>query len=173
MKLTAEINGKQMSVHLERHEEAGGRRFITANVDGRRLELSASEPEPGVYVLLSDHRVFECRVIMGAEGELYEVRVRNRVFRVALLDPKRLRAQGQSTGGGASGAAIIKAPMPGKVLRVLTEVGATIEAGEGVLVVEAMKMQNELKTAKAGRVVELRVAAGATVNAGDVLAVIE
>ncbi|MEJ7712568.1 MAG: biotin/lipoyl-containing protein [Pyrinomonadaceae bacterium] len=63
--------------------------------------------------------------------------------------------------------------MPGKVLRVLTEVGAAIEVGDGVLIVEAMKMQNELKTAKAGRVTELRVAAGATVNAGDILAVIE
>ncbi|MEJ7712569.1 MAG: acetyl-CoA carboxylase biotin carboxylase subunit [Pyrinomonadaceae bacterium] len=67
MKLTAEINGKQMSVHLERREAAGGRRIVIANVDGRRLELHASEPEPGVYVLLSDDRVFECRITIEAE----------------------------------------------------------------------------------------------------------
>jgi biotin carboxyl carrier protein len=63
--------------------------------------------------------------------------------------------------------------MPGKVVRVLVQVGAEVEAGQGVLVVEAMKMQNEMKSLQAGRVVSIRVAEGETVNAGDVLAVTE
>ena len=63
--------------------------------------------------------------------------------------------------------------MPGKVVRVLVERGQEVEAGAGLVVVEAMKMQNELKSPKAGTVVELRAAPGATVNAGDVLVVIE
>jgi biotin carboxyl carrier protein len=63
--------------------------------------------------------------------------------------------------------------MPGKVVRVLVEVGQQVEAGQGVVVVEAMKMQNELKSPKAGTVTELRAKPGSTVNAGDVLAVIE
>jgi biotin carboxyl carrier protein len=63
--------------------------------------------------------------------------------------------------------------MPGKVVRVLVEEGATVEAGAGLVVVEAMKMQNELKSPKAGTVTELRAREGTTVNAGDVLAVIE
>jgi biotin carboxyl carrier protein len=63
--------------------------------------------------------------------------------------------------------------MPGKIVRVLIEEGAQVEAGAGLVVVEAMKMQNELKSPKAGTVTELRARAGATVNAGDVLVVVE
>jgi biotin carboxyl carrier protein len=63
--------------------------------------------------------------------------------------------------------------MPGKVVRVLVQVGAQVEAGAGIVVVEAMKMQNEMKAPKAGAVVAINAAVGATVNAGDVLAVIE
>jgi biotin carboxyl carrier protein len=68
---------------------------------------------------------------------------------------------------------VIKASMPGRVVRVLAERGVEVEAHQGVVVIEAMKMQNELKSPKAGMVVEMRVLAGDTVSAGDVLAVIE
>jgi biotin carboxyl carrier protein len=63
--------------------------------------------------------------------------------------------------------------MPGKIVRVLVEVGAQVETGTGIVVVEAMKMQNEMKSPKAGVVVSINAETGATVNAGDVLAVIE
>ena len=63
--------------------------------------------------------------------------------------------------------------MPGKVVRVLVEEGQEVEAGQGVVVVEAMKMQNELKSPKSGHVAELRAEPGSTVNAGDVLVVVE
>jgi biotin carboxyl carrier protein len=67
----------------------------------------------------------------------------------------------------------ILAPMPGKVVRVQTEAGASVEKGTGVVVVEAMKMQNEMKSPRAGVVVSINVKPGDTVNAGQVLAVIE
>jgi biotin carboxyl carrier protein len=63
--------------------------------------------------------------------------------------------------------------MPGKIVRVLTAAGTEVEAGAGIVVVEAMKMQNEMKSPKAGRVAAVHVKEGATVNGGDVLAVIE
>ena len=63
--------------------------------------------------------------------------------------------------------------MPGKIVRVLVEAGANVAAGDGVIVVEAMKMQNEMKAPKAGIVISINAKEGATVNAGDVLAVIE
>ena len=63
--------------------------------------------------------------------------------------------------------------MPGKVVRILKAVGDEVESGQGVLVVEAMKMQNEVQSPKHGRVAELRVSEGQTVNAGEVMAVIE
>ena len=65
------------------------------------------------------------------------------------------------------------APMPGKVVRIIAKQGDSIEAGKGVLVVEAMKMQNELKATKSGTVQKIMVAEGAAVNAGDVLAIVE
>ena len=65
------------------------------------------------------------------------------------------------------------APMPGKVVRLLCAAGDQVTAGQGVAVVEAMKMQNEVQSPKAGQVLELRVREGQTVNAGEVLAVIE
>jgi biotin carboxyl carrier protein len=63
--------------------------------------------------------------------------------------------------------------MPGKVVRVLLRTGDEVDLGQGVVVVEAMKMQNEIKSPKSGRVVEIRVSEGATVNASQVLAVVE
>jgi biotin carboxyl carrier protein len=98
--------------------------------------------------------------------------LRGRHYEVALVDPKRLRSA-QSQGGDHTGAAEIVSPMPGKIVRVLVKPGDKVEAGAGVVVVEAMKMQNEMKAPKAGTVVSIEVTEGATVNAGDVLAVIE
>ena len=91
---------------------------------------------------------------------------------MALSDPKHLRGA-RVVAGHDAGRALVAAPMPGKVVRVLVERGQAVEAGAGVVVVEAMKMQNELKSPKDGRVAELRARAGATVNAGEVLAVVE
>ena len=93
-------------------------------------------------------------------------------YAVTLTDPKRLRGE-QSADASLDGTVKIVAPMPGKVVRVLVEAGAEVEAGAGVVVVEAMKMQNEMKSPKAGKVTSINVTTGATVNAGDVLAVVE
>jgi biotin carboxyl carrier protein len=87
------------------------------------------------------------------------------------FDPRDLRASGH--GGGTHGRQEIAAPMPGKVVRVLVKVGDAVEEGQGVVVVEAMKMQNEMKSPKAGTVAEVRTRADATVSAGEVLIVVE
>ena len=168
MKLTAEIENEKHSLDIKRE---GGR--VVARVDGRPYELSVREPEAGVYLLIADGRVYECRT----QGDrlsrgLLHVDTGNHAYAVKMIDQKRLRA-GQSAGAQGDGAAQIVAPMPGKVVRVLVEEGATVEAGQGLVIVEAMKMQNEMKSPRAGRVVELHAKPGATVNAGDVLAVIE
>ena len=169
MKLTAELDGTQHALTLARD---GAR--VVAEVDGRRYELEAREVEPSVYLLrAADGRVYECRVRgVDAAGGVSEVQAGQQVFQVTLVDPKRLR-HAQGAGALAAGRAAVVAAMPGKVVRVLVAVGAQVEAGDALLIVEAMKMQNELKSPKAGAVVELHAAAGATVNAGDVLAVVE
>jgi biotin carboxyl carrier protein len=169
MKLTAELAGEQYQLEIKRE---GPR--VSALIDGRRYEVEAREQAAGVYLLLAGNRVFECRVGQSetARGSL-EVHVGTHAYTVMLTDPKRLRsAQTPGTQADASAAQIV-APMPGKVVRVLVQQGAQVEAGDAILVVEAMKMQNEMKSPRAGTVTQLHAVAGATVNAGDVLAVIE
>jgi biotin carboxyl carrier protein len=168
MKLTAEIAGEEHALELRRD---GVR--VEAEVGGRRYALEARETEDGAYLFVLGGRVHECRVEAGAaRGGETHVEVSGREFAVTLYDPRRLRAA--AAGGAQSlGRAVLAASMPGKVVRVLVEEGATVEAGAGLVVVEAMKMQNELKSPKAGTVVELRAREGATVNAGDVLVVVE
>jgi biotin carboxyl carrier protein len=100
-----------------------------------------------------------------------EVSVNGRVFQVEVFDPRSLR--GRRAAAEGSGPQTVAALMPGRVIRVLVEAGQEIGAGQGLIVVEAMKMQNEMKSPRAGRVMEVRAAAGATVSAGDVLVVIE
>jgi biotin carboxyl carrier protein len=167
MKLIAEIAGGTQNLEI-RHEGAR----VWAEIDGRLYELEAHEPEAGVYLLKHDGGVYECRVEGGAARGAGAVHVRDSVYEVTLIDPKRLRGA-RGAGAEASGRAQVVASMPGKVVRVLVAEGASVEAGDGLVVVEAMKMQNELKSPKSGTVVELRAEAGATVNAGDVLVVVE
>jgi biotin carboxyl carrier protein len=172
MKLNAEIEGGRVALEVKRE---GGR--VVAEVGGRRYELEARTVGEGQYLLTRGGRVYECRVAAepgaepGGRGSL-RVSVGAREYGVLLSDPKRLRGAGAAA-GEQGGRAQVKAPMPGKVVRVLVEAGQAVEAGQPVVVVEAMKMQNELKSPKSGTVAELRAEAGATVNAGDVLAVIE
>ncbi|MFL6231075.1 MAG: biotin/lipoyl-containing protein [Pyrinomonadaceae bacterium] len=167
MKLTADIEGEEQTVEVRRD---GAR--VSAEIGGRRYELETRETEPGVYLFVLDGRVYECRVEATDARGAARVRVGGGEFQITLFDPRRLRAAAVG-GAQTSGRAVVAASMPGKVVRVLVEEGETVEAGAGLVVVEAMKMQNELKSPKAGTVQELRAREGATVNAGDVLAVVE
>lgn len=168
MKLRAEIKGKTSTIDIKYD---GAR--ASAEIDGRRYDVEAHASHPGAILLLNDGHVYQCRVdrLEGSLGS-FEVTVNNYTYAVVLTDPKRLRgSSGSSTHSDAT--AQIVAPMPGKVVRVLVETGAEVEAGAGIVVVEAMKMQNELKSPKAGKIAAINVVAGATINAGDVLAIVE
>lgn len=168
MKLRATIQDVEVDVEFRR---AAGKLF--ANVDGREYQLEAHKSPSGVTLLTSDGKVFDCRVEgQPSSGQTLDVFVGTDQYAVTLIDPKRLRGAAAAS-AHTDGAARIVASMPGKVVRVLVAKGATVEAGTGIVVVEAMKMQNEMKTPKAGTVTTLNVEVGTTVNGGDVLAVIE
>ena len=146
---------------------------VTAEVGGRVYNLEVRELLPGSYLFFRDTEVHECLVSERAKSkEEFVVSIRGRSHPVTILDPKRLRS-GQNSDRHHHGVAEILAPMPGKVVRVQLEAGANVEKGTGIVVVEAMKMQNEMKAPRAGVLVSVNVKPGDTVNAGDVLAVIE
>jgi biotin carboxyl carrier protein len=171
-RLTARIDGTEHALEFWRE----GARVVAA-VDGRQYELEvrelATENPGGEYLLIKGTDVYKCRVGTKRDSHTsFEVVARGKSYDVKLIDPKRLRSA-QSAGGHDPGVAQIISPMPGKIVRLLVELGDQVEAGTGIVVVEAMKMQNEMKAPKAGVVVSINAEAGATVNAGDVLVVIE
>ena len=143
---------------------------VSAEIGERVYNLDVRQTEPDSYMFFLNTNVHECRV--SASNSTFDVSIHGRNYSVTIVDPKRLRS-GQNSDRHHHGVAEILAPMPGKVVRVQTETGATVEKGAGVIVVEAMKMQNEMKSPRDGVVVSIKVKAGDTVNAGDVLAVIE
>ena len=91
----------------------------------------------------------------------------------ATVNGRRTGRAGADTGGGGHGEQAVVAPMPGRVVRLLVQPGDEVAARQGVVVVEAMKMENELRSPKAGRVKEVNVAPGASVEAGRVLLIVE
>jgi biotin carboxyl carrier protein len=163
MKYEAEINGRQMTVELEERDG-----HLTAAVGERRYEIEVARPEAGVYVLFVGDEVYEAHV--WAEGGARRVKLRDRTFEAKIIDRKHRRGAADH---GIEGRQQLTAPMPGKVVRVLCAAGDEVTAGQGIVVVEAMKMQNEIKSPKAGRVTEVRVSEGATVTANQVLAIVE
>jgi biotin carboxyl carrier protein len=167
MKLFAEHDAERHEIEIK---SEGLKLF--ARVGANHYELEAREVEPNTYLFNLGGRVFECYVApRGTTGET-RVRQGTKSFDFKLFDPKRLRGAGAEA-AAADGIAQIVSQMPGKVVRVIAEINQTVAAGDSILVVEAMKMQNEMKSPKDGTVKEIRVAVGATVNAGDILAVIE
>ena len=168
MKLQAIISDSQFELDVRRQ---GSR--IVATVAGREYELELMRASDHAYLMRDDARVFDCRVDGAVEsGGQIDVIVGVNRHSITLIDPKRLRSAADA-GAHGEGAARIVAPMPGKVVRLLVEAGQEVETGHGIVVVEAMKMQNEMKSPKKGTVVTVNVAIGATVNGGDLLAVIE
>ena len=167
IKLQSEINGQRHQLRLQPEG-----RTVAVEVDGHTYALEVHNAAAGDYLLRNDNRVYHCRVeTSGRQRETFVVHLRGSRYSIQLHDPKRSRVQ--TSGAQDHGSAQIIAPMPGKVVRLLVEVGAHVEAGAGVIVVEAMKMQNEMKSPKAGVVISLNATPGATVNAGDVLAEVE
>jgi len=130
---------------------------------------SVAELQPGVFSVLVEGRSYQVNVAPHAEG--FEVWVGLDRYFISLADP-RDRAS-NSRKGGAAGPVELRAQMPGKIIKLLAAAGSAVTAGQGLIVVEAMKMQNEVKAPKDGIVARIHVAEGATVAAGDPLLVVE
>jgi biotin carboxyl carrier protein len=127
------------------------------------------EVEPELFSVLIDGRSYEARVEPSSDGVW--ISMRGERLHVSITDPRQWSPN--NTGARSEQRENIIAAMPGKIVRVLVSPGDAVEPGQGVLVVEAMKMQNEMKSRRHGRVVSIPVREGETVSAGAVLAIIE
>jgi biotin carboxyl carrier protein len=158
------IDGKKYRLDLTRSE---GRWWC--RLDGREVEVDAVLARPDVLSLRIGNLAYEVKCERVA-GDLH-LWVGSERFSTEVSDPRSLR--GRIPTADDHGPKKLTAPMPGKIVRVLVSQGTEVEAGAGVLVVEAMKMQNEIKSPKKGKIQKLLVSEGAAVNAGDVLAIVE
>ena len=138
-------------------------------LDGREIEVDAVLARPDVLSLRIGNKAYEVKCErVASDLHIWVGSVR---YAAEVRDPRSLRGRARAV--DEHGPKKLTAPMPGKVVRILVTQGAEIEAGAGLLVVEAMKMQNEVKSPKKGTVQKILVNEGAAVNAGDVLAIVE
>ena len=166
MTLHIQINGRTRRIELP--ETLSG--AVECHVDGEVKQIDVHLLQPGVLSLVIDGRSFRCILDEGPTERA--VLLDGKRFVYALDDPRSLRSR-RGAAADANGPRPIKAPMPGRVVRILAAAGDAVEAQQGILVIEAMKMQNEMKSPKAGTVARISVVVGDTVQAGQVLAVIE
>ena len=166
MRYHAILGGKERLVDVT--QEGSGYRV---SIGGKVLHVDAVHLQGFAVSLIAGTRSARCDIEPGKDGKL-SVLVGETVFPLELLDERRLRLQRAGSKFGTEGPQRIDAPMPGKVVRVQVKVGDEVTEGQGLVVVEAMKMENELKSPKAGKVTELHAVEGAAVESGAKLVVV-
>lgn len=162
MRFQVSIGGKSHELELTEKQDAWDCR-----VDGRSIEIDVRPISPGVLSILRDGKSYVVR-----QGPNQTMTVRERSYAVSISDPRSWRSR-QMTSGGIVGPQRLETSMPGKVVRVLATPGAQVKAGQGIVVIEAMKMQNELRSPRDGMISAILVQEGKAVNAGEVVAVVE
>jgi biotin carboxyl carrier protein len=160
--LEATVLGRAIRVEVR----GGGGRY-TVSLDGAPLEVDLAGAGQSLASLLVGSESHEVGIEKRSEG--YAIVFPDQAVTVALTEVGR----GSSPPARqAHGPARLTAPMPGRIVRVLEAAGADVVAGQGLFVIEAMKMQNELKAPRAGRIQEVAVREGQAVEAGALLAVV-
>jgi biotin carboxyl carrier protein len=172
------VNGRPWKIAIEPADEPG---HFSVTVKGQKRVMNALWIDPDTLSMIEGSAVHEARIDR-VNAETLRLLIDGRGFD-AVVSPgrdSRLVAPGGANAEAVPGAAatldgsrVVKAPMPGRIVRVLVAVGERVTARQGLLVVEAMKMENELVSPKDGIVKELNVQEGAAVDAGAVLIVIE
>jgi biotin carboxyl carrier protein len=165
MKFEVHVGGRRRMVELERNGESWH-----VSLDGSAIDAHPAQIAPNVFSVLLNGQSYEVRVSPVADGTL-NLRTSTAEFAAEVVDPRvwRGRRHGPLE---AEGRQQITAPMPGKVVRVLVEPGASVQTGQGLIVVEAMKMQNEIRSPKTGKIERLFAREGQAVDAGEILAVV-
>jgi biotin carboxyl carrier protein len=160
------LAGKTRVVELTRQNGAW-----KISLDGNTLDANAVEVAPNIFSVLLSGDSHQIRIAPRPDGTL-TLHTGLAEYHAEVTDPRSWRGRRQGA-VEAEGRQQITAPMPGKVVRLLVEQGDSVEAGQGLLVVEAMKMQNEIRSPKSGKIEKLFAQEGQPVNAGEVLLWVE
>jgi biotin carboxyl carrier protein len=166
MRYIATIDGAEQEFDVE---ELTGH-SLRIRLDDEQVEVDVRRTGGTSFSILVGDRAFDFSV--ARQNDELIVASRGTATRVNLQDAAR-RVRGGAARPHGAGKAELKAMMPGRVVSLLVKVGDTVAAHQGVVVVEAMKMENELKSPKAGKVIEIKVAPGQTVEKGALLLVID
>jgi biotin carboxyl carrier protein len=167
MAFIAQLGDKTYTVEIEET----GKSLYRVAVDGSEFMVDGKKTGVTNYSLIVDNRSFEVEVDI-SEDE-YRVLVDGRSYHIDLLDERRMRVGGLQSAIQLQGRQNVSVPMPGKVIAVLVSEGDTVERGQGLVIVEAMKMENEVRCPINGEVKEVRVKPGDALQAGAILAVVE
>ncbi len=165
MKFEAQLGGE--TVPIEVTGEGG---HFTVTVGGEAHAVDARQAAEGIWSLLLGATSYT--VDVSERDGVYVVEVDGESYRIRVEEETRyiIRTRGAKAGAGGQ---VLKAPMPGKVTLIEVTVGQAVKPGDGLIVLEAMKMENEFRSSVTGTVKEVRVQMGQAVNPGDVLVVIE
>ena len=167
MAFIAKLGEQTYTVEIEEVDKS----VYRVSVDGNEFLVDGKKTGRTNYSLIVDNRSFEIEV--DNSEDQYRVLVDGRNYHVHLVDERRMRVGGAQSGLQLQGRQKVAVPMPGKVIAVLVPEGDTVEKGQGLVIVEAMKMENEVRSPVPGQVKEIRVKPGDAVEAGAVLAIVE
>jgi len=166
MKFVAVIDGKQVRFDLAKKD--GG---YCLTMDGKSLSVDAIRPSHHLYSLLVEGISYE--VALEKRGNDFSVYFYDDTVEFALFESRRFRALELTKRSGPAGPLKIIAPMPGKIVKVAVAENSQVNQGEALLIIEAMKMQNELKAPRSGIVKNLNAKEGEAVSSQQVLLVLE
>jgi biotin carboxyl carrier protein len=166
MNYIATIGDREVKITVE---EVGAARYQVTG-DGKEYLVDAHQVQDSVWSILYGANSFE--VDVQRRGEEYEVLIGGDCYKFTLMN-EQLKALSRAGGKAAAGKALVTSPMPGKVVKLLVNEGDEVKADQGVIVVEAMKMENELKSATTGKIVEIFVKEGEVVEGGAKLLLVE
>ena len=167
MAFIAKLGEQTYTVEIEEVDKS----VYRVSVDGNEFLVDGKKTGRTNYSLIVDNRSFEIEV--DNSEDQYRVLVDGRNYHVHLVDERRMRVGGAQSGLQLQGRQKVAVPMPGKVIAVLVSEGDTVEKAQGLVIVEAMKMENEVRSPVPGQVKEIRVKPGDAVEAGAVLAIVE
>ncbi len=165
MNLTARLGDDQFALVIRREKDSG---YVVV-IDGEEYHLDLTEPERDLYSVLVGDESFE--VVVRPDGEMVNVDVAGRRYQVAIEDP--MTALTRASRFAVDGIQVVRSVMAGKILEVMAQEGAQVSQGDPLLVIEAMKMENEIRSPKDGTITQLHITPGQTIEAGTHLLTVE